>query len=145
MQKTLTNSTKLLILATTLIAAAAAHAAVTAEEAARLKTSLTPLGAEKAGNKDGSIPAWTGGHTTPIPGDKPGGRRGNPFKDEKPLFSITAKNAQQYADKLADGTKALLAKYPDSYRVDVYKTHRTAAAPAWVYENTFKNATRAKL
>ena len=123
----------------------AACAGVSAEEAARLKTELTPFGAEKAGNKDGSIPAWTGGYTTPIPGDKPGGRRGDPFKDEKPLYSITAKNVDQYADKLSDGTKAMLKKYPDSFRVDVYKTHRTAAAPQWVYDNTFKNATRAKL
>ena len=122
-----------------------ALAAVTAEEAAKLKTELTPLGAEKAGNKDGSIPAWSGGFTTPIAGDKPGGRRGDPFKDEKPLFSIDAKNAAQYADKLTDGTQALLKKYPDSFRVDVYKTHRTGAAPQWVYENTAKNATRARL
>ena len=121
-----------------------AGAAVTADEAARLKTELTPLGAEKAGNKDGSIPAWTGGLTTPIAGDKAGGRRGDPFKDEKPLFSITARNAEQHADKLTDGVKALLKKYPD-YRVDVYKTHRTAAAPQWVYDNTLKNATRGKL
>ena len=48
-----------------------ALAAVTAEEAAKLKTELTPLGAEKAGNKDGSIPAWSGGFTTPIAGDRP--------------------------------------------------------------------------
>ena len=122
-----------------------AFAGVSAEEAARLKTELTPFGAEKAGNKDGSIPAWTGGYSTPIAGDKPGGRRGDPFKDEKPLYVITAKNADQYADKLSDGTKAMLKKYPDSFRVDVYKTHRTAAAPQWVYDNTFKNATRAKL
>lgn len=123
----------------------AAFAGVSAEEAARLKTELTPFGAEKAGNKDGSIPAWTGGTTTPIPGDKPGGRRGDPFKDEKPLYAVTAKNADQYADKLTDGTKAMLKKYPDSFRVDVYRTHRTAAAPQWVYDNTFKNATRARL
>ncbi|MEN9892638.1 MAG: hypothetical protein RLY78_2933, partial [Pseudomonadota bacterium] len=102
----------------------------TAADAARLKADLTPFGAEKAGNKDGSIPAWTGGLATATPGDKPGGRRGDPFKDEKPLFSITARNAAQYADRLSDGTQALLKKYPDSYRVDVYKTHRTAAAPA---------------
>ncbi len=44
-----------------LVAASGAHAGVTAQEAARLKTDLTPLGAERAGNKDGSIPAWTGG------------------------------------------------------------------------------------
>ena len=122
-----------------------ALAAVPADEAAKLKTELTPLGAEKAGNKDGTIPAWSGGHTTPIAGDKPGGRRGDPFKDEKPLFSITAKNVDQHAGKLSEGQKAMLKKYPDSYRIDVYKTHRTAAAPQWVYDNTLKNATRAKL
>lgn len=122
-----------------------AHAAVTPEEAAKLKTELTPLGAERAGNKDGSIPAWTGGYTTPIPGDKPGGKRGDPFKAEKPLYSVNASNMAQHADKLTEGVKALLRKYPQTYRIDVYPTHRTAAAPQWVYDNTFKNATRAKL
>ncbi|MDC8784652.1 DUF1329 domain-containing protein [Roseateles koreensis] len=124
---------------------ASAHAGVTAEEANHLKTDLTPLGAEKAGNKDGSIPAWTGGYASPIPGDKPGGRRGDPFKAEKLLYSVTAKNMDQYADKLTDGVKAMLKKYPDSYRIDVYPTHRTAVAPQWVYDNTAKNALRAKL
>ena len=38
-----------------------ALAGVSAGEAAQLKSSLTPLGAEKAGNAAGSIPAWTGG------------------------------------------------------------------------------------
>jgi hypothetical protein len=119
-----------------------ALAAVGAEEAAKLKLELTPTGAERAQNKDGSIPAWTGGYTTPIPGDKPGGRRGDPFKDEKPILSITPKNFTQYEDKLTDGTQAMFRKFPD-YRVNIYKTHRTFAAPQWVYENTFKNATRA--
>lgn len=126
------------------LAAFSAQAAVTPEEAARLKSDLTPLGGEKAGNKEGTIPAWTGGYTSPIAGDKAGGRRGDPFKDEKPLYTISAKNADQYAALLTDGTKAMLKKYPD-YRLDVYATHRTAAAPQWVYDNTFKNATRAKL
>jgi hypothetical protein len=126
-------------------AAGNAVAGATAEEAARLKTELTPFGAERAGNKDGSIPAWSGGYTTPIPGFKNGGRRGDPFASEKPLYSITTANMAQYADKLTDGTQALLKKYPKSYRVDVYKTHRTAAAPQWVYDNTFKNATSASM
>lgn len=126
-------------------AAGQAVAGVTADEAARLKTELTPFGAERAGNKDGTIPAWTGGYTTPLAGFKNGGRRGNPFAGEKPLYSITTANMAQYADKLTDGTQALLKKYPKSYRVDVYKTHRTAAAPQWVYDNTFKNATSASL
>lgn len=122
-----------------------AWAGVSADDAARLKASLTPLGAEKAGNKDGSIPAWTGGYTTPIPGDKPGGRRGDPFKDDKPLYTINAGNAGQHAERLTDGTRAMLKKYPESFRVDVYPTRRTAAAPQWVYDNSFKNATRARL
>lgn len=122
-----------------------AQAAATAAEAEQLKAALTPFGAEKAGNKEGTIPAWTGGYTTPVPGFKNGGRRGDPFASDKPLFSITAKNADQYADKLTDGVKAMFKKYPDTYRVDVYPTRRTAAAPQWVYDNTFKNATRAQI
>lgn len=43
------------------VLAANVMAAVSPEEAAKLGTSLTPVGAEKAGNADGSIPAWTGG------------------------------------------------------------------------------------
>ncbi len=133
----------------TLVAAAAlaftAQAAVSADEAGRLKTTLTPLGGEKAGNAAGTIPAWTGGYTTPIAGDKPGGKRGDPFKAEKPLYSVTAANMTQHGDKLTDGVKAMLRKYPNTYRLDVYPTHRTAVAPGWVYENTLKNATRARL
>ena len=45
---------------------------VSAEEAAKLKSELTPLGAERAGNKDGSIPAWDGGVVKPPAGWKPG-------------------------------------------------------------------------
>lgn len=112
---------------------------------ARLKNDLTPLGAERAGNKDGSIPAWTGGFSGTIAGDQPGGRRGDPFKDEKPLYTVTAQNMAQYADKLTDGVKALLNKYPQSYKLNVYKTHRTAMAPQSVYDNTALNVSRAKL
>ncbi|MFY9812124.1 DUF1329 domain-containing protein [Aquabacterium sp.] len=126
-----------------LLAAGTAHAAVSAEEAAKLKSDLTPVGAERAGNKAGTIPAWTGGLTKPTPGFKNGGRRPDPFADEKPITQITAKNMDAYSDKLTDGVKALLKKYPDSYRLDVYKTHRTAALPQWVYDNTLTNATRA--
>lgn len=119
-----------------------AWSGVTAEEAARLKTTLTPLGGEKAGNKEGTIPAWTGGLTQAPAGYKNGAPRPDFFPDEKPVLVITGKNVDQYADKLGETTKALLKKHPD-YRVDVYPTHRTAAAPQWVYDNTFKNATRA--
>ena len=39
-------------------------AAVSPEEAAKLQTTLTPMGAERAGNTSGTIPAWTGGTLT---------------------------------------------------------------------------------
>ena len=122
-----------------------ADAKVTAQEAEQLKTTLTPLGGEKAGNKDGTIPAWEGGYTTPLPGFVNGGRRPNPFKDDKILFTITAQNMNQYADKLSEADKALLKKYPDTYRINVYPTRRTAAAPQSVYDNTYKNATQSYL
>lgn len=125
--------------------AGVALAEVSANEAAALKSTLTPMGAEKAGNKDGSIPAWTGGYTTPTPGYKKGGRRPDPFASDKPLYSITVKNMAQYADKLTDGTKAMLQKYPDTFRVDVYPSKRTYIAPQWFYDKTFENATKVKL
>jgi hypothetical protein len=47
--------------ATLLAASFTAHAAVTADEAKALGTTLTAIGAEKAANKDGTIPAYSGG------------------------------------------------------------------------------------
>lgn len=131
------------LVAALLAGAMSAQAAVTAEEAAKLKSSLTPMGAEKAGNKDGSIPPWEGGLAKAAPGYKNGDARPDLYPNEKPILSINAKNMAQHADKLTDGVQALMKKYPD-FRIDVYPTHRTAAAPQSVYDNTFKNATRAK-
>jgi len=119
--------------------------AATSEEARKLGTTLTPFGAETAANKDGSIPAWSGGLTKVPHGFTTGGRRDqDPFAGEKPLYAITAKNMEEYADRLSDGTKAMLRKHA-GYRLDVYPTHRTAAAPQWVYENTRKNAVAVSL
>ncbi len=109
-----------------------------------LKSSLMPLGGERAGNADGSIPAWTGGYSTLPAGYQPGDPRPVPFGDEKPLLSITAQNMAQYKDKLCDGAIYLLTTYPN-YRIDVYQTHRTAIAPQWVYDNTYSNASTAQI
>ncbi len=119
-------------------------AKVSPEEAEKLKTTLTPFGAERAGNEDGSIPSWDGGLTGPPEGvvHKPGERHINPFADEEKSFSITAENVDEYEGNIPRGQKELLLAYPETYRLDVYPTHRTHAAPDWVYENTFKNATR---
>ncbi|PWR23169.1 DUF1329 domain-containing protein [Zavarzinia compransoris] len=119
----------------------AAKAATTADEAAKLKSTLTPLGAEKAGNADGSIPAWDGGlKDLPVSGAM-GDIPTAIFPGEKPLFQVTAANMAQYEALLSDGTRALLRKFPDTFRLDVYPTHRTARASDTVYERTFANAT----
>lgn len=127
------------------LAMSQAQAAVSAEQANALKGALTPMGAEQAGNSDGSIPAWTGGLTGEVAGAKFGDVPADPFPGEKPVLRITAQNAAQYADKLSEGTLALLNKYPDKFHLDVYPTHRSAAAPQWVYDNTFANASNCKL
>ena len=108
-----------------------------------LNGQLTPFGATRAGNADGSIPAWTG-EVLPLPAGFEDGMTPVYFADEKPLYSITAANAAQYSDKLAAGALALLQKYPD-FRIDVYPTHRTGIAPQYVYDNIAKNATSSQL
>ncbi|MET4163510.1 hypothetical protein ABIE61_003374 [Marinobacterium sp. MBR-111] len=128
-----------------LISAPHVYAAVTAEEAARLGAELTPLGGEKSGNADGSIPAWTGGITEMLPGDYLGDIPKSIFADEKPIYQVTSQNMSQYQELLSDGVQAMLQKYPDSFRLEVYPTHRTMAAPQSVYDNTLANATRCKL
>ncbi len=134
------------ILATSLLLSivAAAEAAVTPEQAAQLGTTLTDVGAEKAGNAEGTIPAYTGGLTTPPASFQPGSSvRPDPFEGEKPRLVINAKNAAEYTGKLTAATQELLKRYPN-FRVDVYPTHRTVALPAQVLANTKLNAVAAK-
>ena len=123
----------------------AAMAAVSVKEADRLKGELTPLGGERAGNGS-DIPPWRGGLSLPPPGyNKAGQHHPDPYPQDKPLFVITAANMKQYEDNLTEGQKALFRTYPDTFAMPVYRTRRTAAAPDWVYENTYKNAIRAEL
>ena len=75
-------------LAAAMLAAQPALAMVSAQEAAALKSTLTPFGAERAGNKDGSIPAWTGGHTLMPPNYKSGDPPPELFAADKPLLKI---------------------------------------------------------
>ncbi|MBO3274009.1 MULTISPECIES: DUF1329 domain-containing protein [Pseudomonas] len=120
--------------------ASSVMAAVSPDEAAKLGTSLTPLGAEKAGNADGSIPAWTGGlkpGAAPVDGN---GFLGNPFESDKPLFVITKDNVAQYKDKLTAGQLAMFQRYGDTYKIPVYPTRRSAAAPQSIYDAAKKSA-----
>lgn len=119
-------------------------AAVSADEAAKLGSTLTPMGAEKAGNADGSIGPWE--PLAKNAGSVDGrGFLADPYGSEKPLFTITAANAEQYKDKLAPGQLAMLKRYPDTYKLPVYKTHRGATVPDSVYADIKANATNATL
>ncbi|RMS41776.1 hypothetical protein ALP71_04529, partial [Pseudomonas coronafaciens pv. garcae] len=69
----------------------------------------------------------------------------NPYASEKPLFIITAANVEQYKDKLAPGQYAMFKRYPDSYRIPVYPTHRGATVPDEVFAAIKRNATTSKL
>jgi hypothetical protein len=131
--------------------AASAYGAVSPEEAARLGSDLTPLGAERAGNADGSIPEWDP-KGTPVPASFTGPDADgftsypSPYPDEKPLYSIDGSNWRKYADNLTAGTQAILEKYGnDGFRLDVYPTKRDFVLPDWFVANVKKNATGATL
>lgn len=123
-----------------------ASAQVSKKQADTLRSTLTPLGAERAGNKDGSIPEWRGGIQFPPSSYKqPGQHHPDPFPSDQPLFVVTAQNMDQYSEHLSEGQKGLLKTYPTTFKMPIYKTRRTAAAPQWVYDNTYNNALNAKL
>jgi hypothetical protein len=125
-------------------AATLGWAQLSPQEIARLGNDLTPLGGEKAGNADGSIPAWDGGITTPPAGYKPGMRHLDPYAADKVVVTITAKNMAEYSAKLTEGHKAMLKAYP-TFKMQVYPSHRSASAPQWIYDATKKSAATAKL
>jgi hypothetical protein len=76
---TFKSTLRIALLGALMTAAGATMAAASKEQAAHLGADLTPFGAEKAGNADGSIPAWTGGNTKPIAGFTNGGKRPDPL------------------------------------------------------------------
>ena len=84
-----------LTLTTVFIAAAfssGSHGALSTDQIARLGDDLTPLGAEMAGNAEGTIPAWTGGITDPPAGYTPGEHHPDPYIEDSILFTIDQDN-----------------------------------------------------
>jgi len=129
------------------IVSTAALAKVSPQEAAKLGVSgtpLTPMGAERAGNKEGTIPEWTGGITKPPAGYKIGDHHPDPYADDKPVTTITAQNYKTQGDKISAGQIAMFEKYPN-WKMVVYPTRRSASYPARNYEMTIKNATTGEL
>lgn len=122
------------------------QAAVSPEHAKLLGSTLTPIGAEVSGNADSTIPAWTGG-LEPNAGqvDSQTGELSDPFGNEAPVLIITKQNYESYRDKLTAGQQALFNRYPDTYKMKVYPTHRSANYPDFVYKAAAKNAVNTKM
>jgi len=114
------------------------YAAVSEEQLKKLGTKLTPLGAEQAGNKSGTIPEWVGDK-------KKADLIADTLTDDIPLFTITSSNADQYSEQLSSGQKALFAAYPDTFRMPVYPSRRLHNVPESQYVATRKNALKTKL
>lgn len=121
------------------------HAAVSADQAKELGTTLTLFGANPKASADGTIPAYTGGLTKAPPGFKPDGQHYlDPYASEKPLYTITSQNLEKYKQFLSPGTLFMFKQFPD-YQIEVYPTHRSMHYAKWFLDNTVKNATTAKM
>lgn len=108
----------------------------------RLSGDLTPVGAERMGNgKD--IPSWTGG-LTKSKSHKSGEFHSNPYFRDQPLFAINKDNLEQHKARLSLGSQKLLQQFP-SMEMLIYKTHRSASYPDYVYEGIKKNMGTASL
>ena len=132
-------------LALSLVASAVAAQSLSQSEINQLGNSLTPIGAEKAGNAAGTIPEWTGGLPTDAGQDLPNHFLENPFKGEQPEFVITAQNYQQYRENLTPGQIALFERYPETYRMPVYASKRTVGFPQELYDQVKRTAGQARL
>ena len=126
------------------VLASPASAGVPADQVARLGQDLTPLGGERAGNADGTIPEWTGGITEPPAGYTVGEHHRDPFAGDRPLFVIDATNLDEHRDRLSVGHQRMLETYP-SFNIPVYPTRRSASLPQRIYDATRDIAATARL
>lgn len=115
--------------------------AVSPELAAQLDLQLTPMGAERAGNADGSIPSWDGGFKT----SSMDRTLADPYSTEQMLQRIDSSNMAPFAKWLSPGTQAMLHQYPQSFYLQLYPTHRSAAYPESILQQSRQNATQISL
>jgi hypothetical protein len=139
------NKVTLLSLTISLVLSTSAIAKISGEQAAKLSTELTPMGATRAANKDGSIPKWTGGITKAPAGYTPGDHHLDPYPNDKVEFTITSSNVSEYKALLTPGQIKLFETYPNTYKMNVYQTRRSASYPEHVYKAVSDNATQSEL
>ena len=146
MNKTLSHVVGSVLLAS--LASNVAYAKVSEEEAAKLGKELTPFGGEKAGNKDGTIPEWSGkwlGAPDTVDYKGPGTKPPSPYADEKPLFTITAENVGEYKERLNEAQIAMFERYPKTWKMNIYPSHRDFDVNKRMAEKAKWNATHTEL
>ena len=143
-KRTLKKSATLLAI-TIAFASGNAMAKISAEAADKLGKELTPMGAVQAANKDGSIPEWTGGITKAPDGYNVGDHHLDPYPEDKVKYTITAENVADYKDLLTPGQVKLFETYPETFKMNIYQTRRSASFPEHVYDAVKTNATKAVL
>ena len=136
---------KILAVALGVTVAASALAAVSADEAKQLGTTLTAVGAEKAANKDGTIPAYSGGLTTPPASYKKG--------DGYPPRSVCRREAAPHHHRQGRwcargqahrGHEGAAEALSDHARGRVLRRIARSPTRSASLDNTMKNATGAK-
>ncbi|MEN0105491.1 MAG: DUF1329 domain-containing protein [Pseudomonas sp.] len=105
---------------------------------------LTPLGAERAANADGSIPAWDGGMQAGAAAVSANGDYADPFASEKPLYVISKANVAQYTAVLSAGQQAMFKRFPD-YRMPIYPSHRSSTLPTAYLDESRANLSKVSL
>lgn len=132
---------KALGVASLMVVCSYALSAVPTEDAEKLRRELTPMGAERGSNAEGTVPEWD-----PLFGLSASGPvyMSNPLPEDRPLFIIANYNYRDYVDLLSPGVIALFDANPD-YQLLVYRTLRTANPPRWLVENTLYNAANTEL
>lgn len=123
-----------------------ANAKVSSSEANKLGKSLTPFGSIQSGNKANTIPEWRGGITKPPAGYSGTGQHHiDPFARDEIKFTVDKKNYKGFKKYLTPGQYEMFEAYGDTFKLNVYPTHRSNSMPDWILENTKKNALTSKL
>jgi hypothetical protein len=139
------NNKSLLLAISVALASSGVSAKISMDEAKKLGKELTPMGAVQAANDDGSIPKWTGGITKAPEGYIVGEHHVDPYPNDKVQYTITAQNVLDYKNLLTPGQVKLFETYPETFKINVYQTHRSASYPEHVYQAVENNATRSEL
>lgn len=103
---------------------------------------ISLIGANPAASKDGLVPAWQGGIKQH---ERTNGHHTNVYEKDSPIFIIDSTNYRPHKDRLSSGLIAMLERYPETFRIPVYPSHRSASYPDWFYDAMRKGNSKTQL